>query len=212
MYHYENVIQCYGKILYKRYNEAEKRLFLLVGVFVPKVMRGKTEENFNHDFPGFTLTGDAAAEAAKKYEKEMYVSILAHANTEMTLTPIGGRNYRKDWLPVLIIDEIQETTDHNGFSNVIFAGEIIRIYRNAEPGRRFYMITVRMSEAPDDGNEDAERITFVYFDPQMKLEPQVGDHIYMDGIIQTKRVEDQETSRQRTLLSFVSRFVMLYRK
>ena len=62
-------------------------------------------------------------------------------------------------------------------------------------------------------SEDGEtrRASFVYFDRNMEHEPKVGDHVTIDGIIQTKRIPAEEGRRAVNLLSIVSRFLVIER-
>ena len=136
-----------------------------------------------------------------------YVAVFAHVNTEEHMRPVGGRNYRKEWTTHFIADKIYTGVQHTCFNGVTLSGEIIRVYKNEEERHRFYMITVKIPL--EDGT--ITRANFVQFDPSMTLDPKVGDTVYMNGIIQTKRVRE-DNGRQRTLLSVVSRSIILNRQ
>ena len=209
----ENLIQCTGKVLYKNYDEKKDSLFLMIGVFTPKLMPRNREiledENiYNKDYPAFIVYGEKAKLINDKIADGAFVSIIGRMDTEEVLVPKGGRNFRKEWNPVLIADEVEETTSRIGHCNITLAGEIIRVYRNPDPGHQFYMITVRMKNE----NGKYERGNFFYFDRNMELEPEVGDFVYMNGVIQTKRTNDENRAKHRTLVSVISRFLIINRK
>lgn len=60
----ENLIMCTGRIMFKNYNENSKRLFLVIGIFTPKLIWNAGEDendNFNRDFPGFVFEGEKSS-------------------------------------------------------------------------------------------------------------------------------------------------------
>lgn len=205
----ENLILCTGRVMHKNYNEETKRLFLVLGIFTPKLIwsRDDTEDRFNRDFPAFIMDGEKAAEANNLLEVGDVASIQGHINTQIVMRPIGNSTFRREYRTLLVADDISVDGSHNGFCNVTLGGEIIRVYRNAEPGHNLYVITIRMNT--DNGN--ARRASFVYFDRNMELEPKVGDYVTMDGILQTKRIPATEERRATNLLSIVSRFIVIER-
>ena len=206
----ENLIMCTGRIMFKNYNENSKRLFLVIGIFTPKLIWNAGEDendNFNRDFPGFVFEGEKAALFNKTLEVGNIISIRGHVNTEEVMRPLGNNTFRREWRTLLVADDIYKDGSSNGFCNVCLSGEVIRVYRNAEPGHNLYIITIRIN------NEKGfpYRASFVYFDREMALEPKVGDRVSTSGIIQTKRVE-REDGRAVNLLSIVSRFLVIDRK
>lgn len=206
----ENLIMCTGRIMFKNYNENSKRLFLVIGIFTPKLIWNAGEDendNFNRDFPGFVFEGEKAALFNKTLEVGNIISIRGHVNTEEVMRPLGNNTFRREWRTLLVADDIYKDGSSNGFCNVCLSGEVIRVYRNAEPGHNLYIITIRIN------NEKGfpYRASFVYFDREMALEPKVGDRVITSGIIQTKRVE-REDGRAVNLLSIVSRFLVIDRK
>ena len=208
----KNLIQCTGRVLYKRYNADEGTLFFMLGLFIPKFIPRNIESitndnTFNRDVPTFIMYGDEAKKMDAKLKVVDYVAVFAHVNTEEHMRPVGGRNYRKEWTTHFIADKIYTGVQHTCFNGVTLSGEIIRVYKNEEERHRFYMITVKIPL--EDGT--ITRANFVQFDPSMTLDPKVGDTVYMNGIIQTKRVRE-DNGRQRTLLSVVSRSIILNRQ
>ena len=206
----ENLILCTGRVMHKNYNEDTGTLFMAVGIFTPKLIWNRNYENedrFNRDFPAFVMRGEKAAETFGEFEVGDYVSIRGHITTESSMRPIGNNTFRREWRTLLVADDIYTDGSRNGFCNVTLGGEIIRVYRNPDPGHNLYVVTVRMNS--EDG--ETRRASFVYFDRNMELEPKVGDHVTIDGIIQTKRIPAEEGRRAVNLLSIVSRFLVIER-
>ena len=63
----ENIIQCTGRVMFKNFNNENKSLFMVIGIFTPKLIWGRTEgeaesraDYFNHDFPAFVMSGEVA--------------------------------------------------------------------------------------------------------------------------------------------------------
>lgn len=96
----KNLIQCTGRVLYKRYNADEGTLFFMLGLFIPKFIPRNIESitndnTFNRDVPTFIMYGDEAKKMDAKLKVDDYVAVFAHVNTEEHMRPVGGRNYRK---------------------------------------------------------------------------------------------------------------------
>ena len=121
----------------------------------------------------------------------------------------GSRMYREVWEPYIVPDVVFPAATRIDANSAVFCGEIIRVYRNADEGKKFYMITMRLP-----GGERDARATFTYFDPRMELEPQVGERIFANGAIQTKRETSDEGGRPQTryIMSVVSRNVVIQRE
>ena len=208
----ENIIQCTGRVMFKNFNNETQSLFMVVGIFTPKLIWGRTDgenesraDNFNRDFPAFVMSGEKAAEVEREVKEGDIVSLRGHIETASVMRPTGGNNYHREYRTRLVADDVYLDNSKNGFCNVTLGGEIIRVYRNED--HNLYIITVRMEM--EDGTRS--RASFVYFDRNMALEPKVGDHVNMAGIIQTKRMPAQEGRRAQTLLSIVARYVVLDR-
>lgn len=208
----ENTIQCTGKVMFKNFNNETKSLFIVVGIFTPKLIWGKLDsnnesksDNFNRDFPAFVMSGEKAIEVNREVNEGDIVSLRGHIETVSIMRPTGGNNFHREFRIRLIADDIFLDNSKNGFCSVSLGGDVIRVYRNED--HNLYIVTVRI----DMENESSSRASFVYFDRNMKLEPKVGDHVNMSGIIQTKRMPAQEGRRAQTLLSIVARYVVLDR-
>ena len=208
----ENIIQCTGRVMFKNFNNENKSLFMVIGIFTPKLIWGRTEgeaesraDYFNHDFPAFVMSGEMAADVNREVKEGDIVSLRGHIETISVMRQTGGNTFRREFRTRLVADDVYLDNSKNGFCNVILGGEIVRVYRNEE--HNLYIVTVRMEM--EDGSRS--RASFVYFDRNMSLEPKVGDHVNMSGIIQTKRMPAQEDRRAQTLLSIVARYVVLDR-
>lgn len=198
-----NLIQCGGRVMFKRYEEETKRLLFTVGIFKLRRRMESGRNEYNRDYPLFVMEGDAAEKADKIFEVGDTVSVLGHADTENYMRHVEGPNYRRAWRLNLIADMVKKERQNSGTCMVTLSGEVIRVYRNPDKGRQLYIITVRTGEG-----SEAPVVSFTHFDNDMSLEPAVGDHVNVSGEIQTKREEDGN-GRQRTLVTVVSNFITI---
>lgn len=205
-----NLVQLTGRINVKRYNEQNKSLFIVLSVSVPKSALASKgpDDGWNRDYPAIVFNGEAADEANARYEEGDRISVLGHMDTRQRMAYEGSRMYREVWEPYIVPDMVFPAATRIDANAALFCGEIIRVYRNADEGKRFYMITLRLP-----GGERDARATFTYFDPRMELEPQVGERIFANGAIQTKREVSEEDGRRQTryIMSVVSRNVVIQR-
>ena len=209
-----NLVHLTGRISVKRYNEEENNLFMVLQISIPKttLSNRNAESDWNRDFPPVIIRGDYAAEANEKFNEGDRVSVIGYLDTRNRMAYIGNRTYREIWEPYIDVQSIFPATGKVDANNVVLSGEISRVYRNDNEGKRFYMITVKIPVS----ESRSTRTTFTYFDSKMELEPKVGDRVFADGSIQTKRENtvSEETGRRQTrfILSAVSRCVILDRK
>ena len=210
-----NLFQTTGSVAYKAYYASEKRLVLGLNVSIPKMFQTRGERTeYVKDYPRFTITGDEAEEINSRIERGTRITITGHLETVTRMHYEGHSMYRQTYDLTPVVDNVYYDAGSMNGNAVLLAGEVTRVYRNPDPGKQFYMITI---SAPVDGQE--ARLTFMYFDKRMQLEPQVGDYIIMSGVLQTRFVEAAQTNRARrtrntriTQMSIVSRTIAISRK
>lgn len=204
-----NMIQCTGRITYKNYEEDRKRLFFAVSMSIPRITRSDSDDSgYNRDFPGFIVEGEKAEELNETLNVRDRVTVIGHADTERSMVYQGQRMFKQEWTLRLIADNVMKDAGGPDSNSVTMCGEVIRVYKNADQGKRFYLITLKipMEDGPDT------RVSFAYFDRGMRLEPEVGDAVYATGSIQTKRLPVGNTDRTRLVTSIVSRSVAIERR
>lgn len=206
-----NSVQLTGRINVKRRNEQNDSLFVVLSVSTPKsaIASRNPDEGWNRDYPAMTFTGDLAKEIDEKYEVGDRLSVIGKMDTRQRMAYEGNRTYKEVWEPFILPEVALPAAQRLDANVVAFCGEVIRVYRNPDQGKKFYMITLRLPGVED---RDA-RATFTYFDPRMELEPQVGEIVYAGGAIQTKRENVDVDGRERTrfIMSVVSRNVIMQR-
>ena len=183
-----------------------------MGISTPKsaIASAGREDAWNRDYPSFVVEGDEAEALNESIEEGDWIAMFGRMDTRQRMAYEGNRMYREVWEPYIKVDSVLKHEGRIDSNNVILCGEVIRVYRNADEGKKFYMITLRTA------NEDGTtcRATVTYFDPQMKLEPKVGDTVFAIGKIQTKREESEDGDRRRTrfIVSAVTRNAVIERK
>ena len=206
-----NIFQTTGAVTYKNYNANEKRLVLGLYISIPKVFlnrEGKAE--YIKDYPRFTITGDKAEELSEKIEHGSRISIVGHLETVTRMRYEGHSMYRQTYEIEPTVDDVYFEAGIISANTVIAEGRIIRVYKNADPGKRFYMINILNKIDGED-----KRISFIYFDKGMKLEPEVGDRILVNGFLQTRTIEVPSYGSRHarvTQMSIVSRSIAIKRK
>ncbi len=209
---YMNFIQCSGKILYLHYEENSKELSILLLTSAPKLGSTPESNSWHHDIPRFHVYGDKAEELSKSLSVNDRISIIGH---------VGGlsRNMRRQesglfkgvWALDLCADMIEPFAPRRDMNTVVLGGKVVRVYRNADPGKKFYIPTISIPNM--DGEGRASLVNFTYFDRFMALEPKEGDFAYVSGSIRTKRErENDNTGRNIVLTSIVASGVTLIRE
>lgn len=203
-----NLVQVTGRVRFKRYNEEDGSLFFVVSVVIPRPVQGAENDNLNRDFPAFTISGDEAKELDEKMKVGDSVSVVGHMDTRMIMRSVDRNLFKRSWQAYLIADHVVINERRLPNSNsVTVAGEVIRVYRNADEGKRFYMVTLRI---PLD-NGSVTRATFTLFDRRMQAEPKVGDFAMANGVIQTHRMESDGRRQSTIITSIVARNMTLER-
>ena len=207
-----DLVQVTGRIIYKRYTDQDQTLFVVLSVSTPRTVIGSKGPNdeWNRDYPTFTVTGKAAKELDEQYKVGDHISVCGHMNTRQRMVYEGNRMYRGTWEQYIVADIVLPYQGGIDTNFVIISGKISHVYRNTEAAKKFYIITV---EVPmEDGT--IARAAFTHFDSRLQLEPSVGDEIRAIGLIQTRRERDNNSrgrSRTRYIMSVVSRNIVIQR-
>lgn len=191
-----NLVQLTGRIRVKRYDEEKKELFMVISVSTPKTAmasRGGDDE-WNRDYPAFVAEGEMAERIDREFEEGDWIATFGRMDTRQTLRYEGNRTYKETWEPIIVLDAALRHEGRIDSNVVVLCGDVIRVYRNPDRGKRFYMITMRIPN-PDGTNA---RATVTYFDPNMKFEPKPGDRVFAAGKVQTKREQSSDGDRRKT--------------
>lgn len=204
-----NYVQVTGRVVSVRYDEPRNELSFIVRARTPKTRAlESSEDHWYRDTPAFHMTGDAAKEWKDKIHPDARISVIGHASTIRRMAYVGNRTYKDSYDLYLTADKVSLTTGHTDCNTVILMGTVSRVYRNADPGKRFYIPTVTVPM--EDGS--TSNVEFVYFDADMALEPQVGDVVHMTGAVRTKREEPEDPNgRSSVLVSITARTLSIER-
>lgn len=205
-----NLFNCSGRVSKKRYDENKKECHFDVAVFVPKRVRAMNEDdNMSRDYPHFIVTGEDAASVNELISDGDRVSIIGHLEMNYNSIYLGRRMSYTDWLLRPVADQIIKDSSRDG-NSVLLCGEVTRVYRNADAGKKFYIMSLKVPKGQD--GEETTRVDAIYFDPRMTLEPKIGDMVQVEGVVQTKFVPIQNSDKRRKATSVVARNVMVERK
>ena len=207
-----DLVQVTGRITYKRYTDQDQTLFVVLSVSTPRTAIGSKGPNdeWNRDYPAFTVTGEVAEELDEQFKVGDHISVCGHMDTRQRMVYEGNRMYRGTWEQYIVADIVLPYQGGIDTNSVIISGKISRVYRNTEAAKKFYIITV---EVPlEDGS--IARAAFTHFYSRLQLEPSVGDEIRAIGFIQTRRERVNNSrgrSRTRYIMSVVSRNIVIQR-
>lgn len=194
-----NLVQLTGRVLHKYTSEDHMRLSFVLGIYIPKNHVLNEDHRMNRDFPMIVVEGEKAEDIMYEFDEGDMVSVVGRVETRPVMHHQGKRTYKKTYDTVIFGDEVVVNAGAQNMNSVCLLGECTRVYRNADRGKKFYIITVKT--VLEDGQEVVADVT--YFDRQMELEPEVGDLVYLTGSVRTKnRVE---SGRRRILTSIVAR-------
>ena len=207
-----NLVQLTGRVRFKRYSEENGTLFLALTASSPKPAISSPDEDdmWNRENVPVILTGDDAKRIDEEVSHNEWVTVIGHMDTRRGMVRESGRLFRETWEPVVVPDFVKKHVGRVDANTVVLIGKVLRVYRNAERGKRFYVVTLKITD--DDGKYC--RVSFTYFDPNMELEPEVGDVVMTIGKLQSKEERHETNGRRETrrLLSVVSRNAVILEK
>lgn len=209
-----NYAQCTGRIVYKNFSEEEGTLYIVLSLFSPKWASREQKtgsHSINADHPSFIINGDQAEACNDEFDIGDYVTVIGYADTRETFVFCGNNTYRKKWTTAIVAKEVFRDQGHENVNFVTVSGEIIRVYRNDEKGKKLYIITVKTQK---DKDTPEAKVNFAHFDVDMKLEPEKGNRIFMTGSIHTKNARSDESGRSRRikLTSIVAKSITVIRQ
>lgn len=182
-----NLIQVTGRVRFKRFNADNNNLFFVVTVSIPKTIQSDDGNNINRDYPAFVVEGEEALKLNDKIQVGNSVTVIGHMDTRMVMRNVDRNLYKRFWQSYLVADHVIVNESRVASNNTAtVAGKIIRVYRNADDGKKFYMVTVRIPLE----NGEITRVTFTLFNRNMDIEPKVDDFAMVTGVVQTHRVEE----------------------
>lgn len=202
-----NMFQCTGTVTYKNYNEETGILHFGLKTFIDKKYPQNGGYAYERDYPGFVLEGKKALLFKDRFEVNDRLMVIGHIDTLDHMIHVGGRNYIREFRTMTIVDQIFLNAGRPDINHAHVAGIISRCYTNSEEGKRFYIITVMV---PYEGKTPC-KVSFIYFDRSMRLNPKIGDYVDMSGCLQTKNDRSIVNDRpvNRTILSVVARRLTL---
>lgn len=199
---YMNFIQCSGKVLYLRYDERSQDLSILLLTSSPRWGSAPGSNDWFHDTPMFHVYGDEAAHWNGVLKVNDRISVVGHVRgIRRNMRRQGGGLYKEMWVLDLCADKIEQTAPRLDSNSVTLAGKVTRVYRNADPGKKFYIPTISIPDPVEEGRNCL--VNFTYFDRDMKWEPKVGDFVYVTGTIRTKRERENERDRRSIVLTSI---------
>jgi hypothetical protein len=131
---------------------------------------------------------DKAVPNPRESEKMILVETEGYLETYRFLKKIPDKKNLFEWVwsqritgvSVRVVPTIRPKNE------VHIVGKVRNVWKNADPGKRFYSITM------DDGNADRKDgdkfhvFTLIYFDYKMDLEPVVGETLKCEASIHTR--------------------------
>ena len=91
-----DLVQVTGRITYKRYTDQDQTLFVVLSVSTPRTAIGSKGPNdeWNRDYPAFTVTGEVAEELDEQFKVGDHISVCGHMDTRQRMVYEGNRMYR----------------------------------------------------------------------------------------------------------------------